>query len=156
VAATIVVGFDGSDRSGRALDRAIADTKSASGSLVVVVVAPMPFDPLGLPELGLGGLGPPDPSEQALRELVAEDKTPPALQPVVDEAAKRTSDAGIEAEIIWRLGDPGRELVDIARQRKASKIVLGEHHHRRLSALFGEDVDAAVKHEANCELTLVP
>jgi nucleotide-binding universal stress UspA family protein len=152
---TIVVGFDGSDTSARALDRAITDAKSAAAQLIVVIVAPMPLDPLAPPEFGSWLLGPPDHDEQALQELVAENKTPPALQPIVEQAETRTRDAGIEAEIVWGMGDPAREIVDVARDRSATSIVLGEHHHRRLGILFGEDVSAAVQREVKCDVVSV-
>lgn len=155
MAATTVVGFDGSDTSSRALDRAISDVKAAAGRLIVVVVAPLPVDPLAPSMVGPWVLGPQDQDELALARDVAEDKAPPALQPTVEQAAKRVAGAGLEPEIIWRMGDPAREILDAARANGASTIVLGEHHHRLLGALFGDDVDAAVQREANCSVVLV-
>jgi len=155
VAGTIVAGFDGGDASGRALDRAIRDAQAASARVVVVVVEPMPFDPLGLPEEGPWGLGPPQRDEDALRELALDRQTPPALQPLVDEALRRTSDAGVAADILWRVGDPAREIVDVARDEAASSIVVGAHHHRLLGAAFGEDVAGAVRRDARCDVVAV-
>jgi len=156
VAGTIVVGFDGSDASGRALDRAIGMAASGAGRLVVVVVVPLTFDPLAPTSVGAWVLGPVAASEEELERDLAANTPPPVLQPVVAEAEKRAAAAGLEPEVAWRMGDPVREILDTARDSGASTIVLGEHHHRMFGEVLGDDVDAAVQREARCELVLVP
>jgi nucleotide-binding universal stress UspA family protein len=49
-----LVGFDGSEPSQRALDRAVADASTDSAEVVVGVVLEMPFDPVELPTAGIG------------------------------------------------------------------------------------------------------
>lgn len=155
MATTVVAGFDGSEGSTRALDRAISDVKAASGKLVIVVVAPMPFDPLAPPTVGPWVPGPADPSEEALAQDFAENQPPPALEPFVEQATKRATSAGLDPEVIWRMGDPVHEILDAARDSNASAIVLGEHHHRLLGGLFGEDVDGGVERHAKCKVVVV-
>lgn len=151
----IVVGYDGTDVSSRALDQAIGDAKAATAPLIVLVVAPMPLDPVGPNELPSWMLGPPDPEQEALRTLVAEGKAPPAVAPLVDDAEKRIRESGVAGEVLWRLGDPVREILDLARDRNATTIVLGAHHHHRLGSLFDEDVSTAVQRHAGCDVVSV-
>ena len=70
------------------------------------------------------------------------------------EARDRLAAAGLNADLAWAAGEPGREIVDTARRIRAHVIVLGEHHHGLLASLFGTDVDAAVQREAGCDVIL--
>ena len=70
------------------------------------------------------------------------------------EASERLATAGLEPELIWTAGDPGRAIVETAKEIRAQVIVLGEHHHGLLGNLFGADVDAEVQREAGCEVIL--
>jgi nucleotide-binding universal stress UspA family protein len=154
MADTIVVGFDGSDRAGRALDRAIADAKTRAARVVVVVVAEMPFDPLD-PGAGYAPLMPDDSAAEELADLTAAGGVPAVLQGTVNQATERTDAAGVEAEVVWRTGEPGRAIVDVARDYDATAIVIGRDHHHLLGSLFGENVAAEVEREARCEVVEV-
>jgi nucleotide-binding universal stress UspA family protein len=149
MAETIVVGFDGGEVSGRALDRAIEEVKSAGGSVVVVVVEAMPVDP-GAPSmygLDLTAVREPTP-------LMAPEPSP-EIEAVLQEAEKRVDAAEVEGSFVWGFGDPGRTIVDTARDNSATKIVIGADHHGFLGRLFGGDVEAEVRREAACEVVVV-
>jgi nucleotide-binding universal stress UspA family protein len=131
---TFLVGYDGSPGSERALDRAIADAKFRDACLVVAVVLAMPLDPFERS----GGLHVsviPDPDTHALRQKVAENEPPPALQPTVAAARARLRGTEVDGEVVWRAGPPGEEIADLANRRGATKIFLGPHHRRFLDAL---------------------
>jgi nucleotide-binding universal stress UspA family protein len=149
MAETIVVGFDSSEASGRALDQAIAEVQSAGGSVVVVVVEAMPVDP-GAPSmygLDLTAVREPTP-------LMSPEPSP-EIEAVIQEAEKRVDAAGVEGIFVWGFGDPGRWIVDAARDNKATKIMVGADHHGFLGRLFGADVEAEVRREAGCEVVVV-
>jgi nucleotide-binding universal stress UspA family protein len=151
----ILVGYDGTDVSSRALDQAIENARATTAPLIVLVVAPMPLDPVAPNELPSWMMGPPDPEQEALRTIVAEGKTPPALEPLVRDAEQRVGTSGVTGEVMWRLGDPVQEILDLARDQNAATIVLGAHHHHRLGGLFDEDVAAGVQRHAGCDVVSV-
>ena len=79
---------------------------------------------------------------------------PPDVVAHLTEARDRLGAAGLDADLAWAAGEPGREIVETARRIRAHVIVLGEHHHGFLGSLFGTDVDAAVQREAGCDVIL--
>jgi nucleotide-binding universal stress UspA family protein len=72
----------------------------------------------------------------------------------LDVPRERLASAGLEANLSWTAGDPGRAILETAKEIRAQVIVLGEHHHGLLGNLLGADVDTEVQREAGCEVTL--
>jgi nucleotide-binding universal stress UspA family protein len=142
----ILVGYDGSSGAGRALDRAVAEARESHGRVTVLSVADVPLD-LSVPR-NFGTLG-----DISAREGSALSP-PPDVVAHLTEARDRLAAAGLDAELAWAAGEPGREILETARRIRAHVIVLGEHHHGFLGNLFGADVDAAVQREAGCEVIL--
>jgi nucleotide-binding universal stress UspA family protein len=146
VAKTIVVGYDDREPAQHALERAIADAKATHAHLLIVAVDAVPLDPNIPPNFGtLDDLPPPQ----------AAPTEPPEIRALIAKAKKQAKTAGVHADSVWAIGDPARTIVDVARDNHASTIVLGSHHHSLLGRLFGQDVAAAVKHEAGCEVLVV-
>jgi nucleotide-binding universal stress UspA family protein len=145
---TVVVGYDGSDPAGRALDRAIETAKEGGGSVVVVVVEAFPLDP-GAPgdTADLTAVRPPT-------DFMANQPSPD-MQAAIDDAEKRAETAGVESSTVWAFGDPARTMVDAAREHHAAKIFIGADHHGFFGKLLGQDVEAEVKREADCEVIVV-
>ena len=142
----ILVGYDGSSGGQRALDRAIAEARESHGRVTVLSVANVPLNP-DVPR-NFGTL-----SDISAREGAALSP-PPDVVAHLTEARDRLAAAGLDADLAWAAGEPGREIVETARRIRAHVIVLGEHHHGLLGNLFGADVDAAVQREAGCEVIL--
>jgi len=142
----VVVGFDDKEPARRALERAIDEAKQRNAQLVVVAVEEMPLNPEG-PQ-NFGSL---DDTPARMIPLVA----PPDLQEAFDDAQKRIEEAGVEADYLWAAGDPAQVIADAARERKASVVVLGAHHHRFMDNLFGTDVPAEVERELGADLVVV-
>jgi nucleotide-binding universal stress UspA family protein len=142
----ILVGYDGSDGARRALDRAVAEARQSRARITVISVERLPLDPEGPRNFG------------TLDDIAPDEGAPLSAPPDVvghlSEARERLASAGLDAELIWAAGEPGRAIVDAAKRIRADAIVLGEHHHGLLSGLFGGDVDAAVQREAGCEVIL--
>jgi nucleotide-binding universal stress UspA family protein len=143
---TIVVGYDDTDAAQRALERGIEEAKSSGGELAVVSVVDLPLNPEG-PQ-SFGAL---DDSPARMIPLVV----PPELEPLQARAENRMAAAGVTREFVWAVGDPAREIVDAARDRSASLVVLGSHHHSALGRLFGADVAAKVEHELGAAVVVV-
>jgi len=142
----ILVGYDGSDGGKRALERAIAEAHESRGRVTVLSVANMPLDPDVPRNFG------------TLSDISADEgkalPPPPDVVAHLTEASDRLASAGLDASLTWKAGDPGRAIVETAKEIRAQVIVLGEHHHGLLGNLFGADVDAAVQREAGCEVIL--
>ena len=136
----ILVAYDGSASSKRALDRAIEESRASQAHVTVLDVAEMPLNPDEPRYYG------------TLDDFAGNEGDPLAAPPdVVDhltEARDHLASAGIDAHLAWAAGLPAREIVSTAKRIGAKTIVLGEHHHGMLSKLFGTDVDAEVEREA--------
>jgi nucleotide-binding universal stress UspA family protein len=143
VASTIVVGYDGAERSSKALDRAIDEARKDHAKLVVVAVAEMPLNPEGPQNFGTL-----DDSPARMIPLVE----PPELEPVLAEAKERVESAGLTGEYMWAAGDPANEIVEVAKDRKAGVIVIGSHHHSLFARLLGADVETQIKRDAGCDV----
>jgi nucleotide-binding universal stress UspA family protein len=146
MAKTIVVGYDGREPAQHALERAITEAKTAHGRLVIVAVEAVPLDPNIPPNFGtLDDIPPPQ----------SPPVEPPAIRALIAEATRRAKAEGVRADYVWTIGDPAQTIVDVARDNHASTIVVGSHHHNLLARLLGQDVAAAVKHEADCDVLVV-
>jgi nucleotide-binding universal stress UspA family protein len=141
----IVVGFDDKPPARQALERAIAEAKSSGAELVVVAVEEMTFEPEGPQSFGAID-SPPE-----MIPLVA----PAHLEAVLERARERVADAGVAADVFGAAGEPASEIVGVARERHASLVVLGSHHHGVMGRLFGADIAAEVKRQLGADLVIV-
>jgi len=140
----ILVGYDGSDGGRRALERAVSEARGSHARITVLSVANMPLDPDGPRNFG------------TLDDISAREGGPLAPPPDVlahlNEAREILLAAGLDPELAWAAGEPGREIVEAAKRVGAREIVVGEHHHGFLSAVFGGRVDEEVQREAGCKV----
>jgi nucleotide-binding universal stress UspA family protein len=133
------VGFDDSAAARRALERGIAEAKSRSARLVVLSVLEVPLDPQV--DRFFGTLD--DIADWEGQPIAP----PPELVGLLTQARDEVEAAGLQADFMWAAGEPGRAIVDAARDARGDVVVLGEHHHGCLSGLFGTDVAATVERE---------
>jgi nucleotide-binding universal stress UspA family protein len=142
----VLVGFDDSAAAGRALDRGIAEASSRHARLVVLSVFEVPLDPQV--DRYFGTLD--DIADWEGQPIAP----PPELVGLLAEARDRVAAAGLEADFMWAAGEPGRAIVDAARDARADVVVLGEHHHGFLAGLFGTDVAVSVERELGSAVIL--
>jgi nucleotide-binding universal stress UspA family protein len=142
----ILVGFDDSDAARRALDRGIAEARERNARLVVLSVFEMPLDPQV--DRFFGTLD--DIADWEGKPIAP----PPELVGLLGEARDQVEAAGLHADFMWAAGEPGRAIVDAARDAKVEAVVLGEHHHGFLAGLFGADVAAEVRKELDAAVIL--
>lgn len=125
----IVVGVDGSETSIHAGAYAAGQARRLGGKLVLVFVHT------------LGGVGATAPSVvPALRE--AQDEI---LQQLRGELA-RAGDLGLDYELVERTGNPFKEIVALATERRADAVVVGasmQAGHRLVGSLAVHLVRAA-------------
>jgi nucleotide-binding universal stress UspA family protein len=142
---TIVVGYDSGEPASRALDRAIEEARSSGAHLVVVAVAEMPLNPEGPQSFGTL-------DDTPARMILVE---PAEVEGALAEARERIEPEGLPADYVWAVGDPAHAIVATARDRGATFIVVGSHHHSLLGRLLGSDVAADVRREAGCDVISV-
>jgi len=140
----ILVGYDGSDGGRRALERAVSEARDSHARITVLSVEDMPLD-LDVPR-NFGTLD--DISARETGVLAP----PPDVVAHLNEARELLAAAGVDPDLAWAAGEPGREIVETAKRVGARTIVVGEHHHGFLSSLFGGRVDEEVRREAGCKV----
>lgn len=142
----ILVGYDDSEASARALERAAAQARERQQRLVVLAVLELPLDPRDPHQFGTAGDSTP---------VTGPFAEPPEITDILADARSRLEGTGVMADYVWAPGEPARLIVDVAKDRGASTIVVGHHHHSMLGRLFGTDVAADVRRNADCEVVVV-
>jgi len=144
--ATILVGYDDKASAKHALESALGQAKHTGAHLIVVTVLEMPLDPNAPRNFGTLGDGPAARAGAGL---------PAALEPVVAHAHDRVEAEGVRADFLWAAGNPAEVIVDVARDRHASLVVLGAHHHGLFAGLLGADVPGEVKRRSGADVLVV-
>ncbi len=144
---TIVIGYDGSESSQRALDRAAELAKALDSALVVAsVTVPearmipnpvVPAEPLLLTGPVISG----DESDETDRRL--------------EEARERLVEREVEVELVPMIGSPADALVELADERAADIIVVGTHERGFLERVLAGSVSADVSRRAHCDVLIV-
>jgi nucleotide-binding universal stress UspA family protein len=141
---SIVVGTDGSETAGTAVDAAVR-LADLSGATLEIVSA---YEPV---------------SGQRLREEARQ--VPPDLQWMVNRradvdatlhnAAERARDAGVTAQVYAREGDPADAILDVAEELGADLIVVGNKGMTGAKRFLLGSVPNKVSHHAPCAVMII-
>jgi nucleotide-binding universal stress UspA family protein len=134
---TIVLGYDGTEASQRALERAAAIAMAFGSSVIVTSVSTR----LGGAVHGGGSGDPADPPE--------------AHEALLDGATKVLADRGVQAESVLGMGDTAEAIVELAHQRDADLIVVGTREPGFFERLLGHSVSGSVQRQAHCDVLIV-
>lgn len=124
---TIVVAYDESAPSERALERAADLARRYEDRLVVTSVIPV----------FIGS---------------APDATP---GPELRKAAEHVAALGIQADLVEAIGDPGQAIVEVADRESAQLIVVGTREPSLVERLLGMSVSERVQRQAHCDVLIV-
>lgn len=140
----IVVGFDGSDASQRALDYAV-DAAKASGATVVIahVLEWSPYSFL-------------TPSELEERHARRKEELARAEEHLLTPVVNALSDSGVSTATELRYGHIAETLGKVAEEHSASQVVIGRNGETSVSdRLFGS-VAGSLAQTAPAPVTIVP
>jgi nucleotide-binding universal stress UspA family protein len=136
---TILVAYDQTEPSERALERALEVAKTFQSKLLITSVAHVMAD-AGTGR-SMGGIDPTDSPETHAAELKA--------------AADKATAAGISAELVRALGDPAEAIVKAAEQNGADLIVVGARDRGWMQRLLDHSVSQDVARHARCDVLIV-
>jgi nucleotide-binding universal stress UspA family protein len=131
---TIVVGYDGSEHSERALERAI--TMAGNDTEIVVVSAAEPLMRSG----GFAGTRDVDPADAQ------------AASDHLDKAQVRLREAGVRARAVEAHVKPAEALVEQAKEHGAELIIVGKRGLNALERSLLGSVSTKVVHDAGCDV----
>ena len=130
----ILIAYDGSEASQRALERVSRFMKEAEAA-IVTVARPIYRDP------PYAGYADPSDEEEQRRVLFA--------------ARDALADAGIEATGFAPVGDPAGEILAAAKAFEAELIVIGARSLGTVGRLVLGSVSTKVMHESDCDVLVV-
>ena len=133
----ILLGYDDTEASKRALERAIELAKAFQAKLLVTSVAPT----VQSAGRSMGALDPTDPPERHQAEL--------------EQAAVVIKAAGLSAELFPAVGHPAETIVQIAGDEGADMIVVGTREPGFVERLLGQSISQAVARRARCDVLIV-
>jgi nucleotide-binding universal stress UspA family protein len=141
---SIVVGTDGSDTAGKAVGEAIDLAKSVGASVFVVSA----YEPVPQGRLR-------EEARQAPEDLQWMINPREDVDSTLAEAADRVRGAGLDVETFAREGDPADAILDVAEERDADLIVVGNKGMTGARRFLLGSVPNKVSHHAPCSVLIV-
>jgi nucleotide-binding universal stress UspA family protein len=134
---TIAVGYDGTEASERALERA-GDIALAFGSRVILTSVSSVMTGTSR---GGGSVDPTDP--------------PSEHEALLGSAKGKLAERGVSAETVLGVGDPAEAIVQLAEEQGADLIVVGTREPGFFERVLGHSVSASVQRHARCDVLIV-
>jgi nucleotide-binding universal stress UspA family protein len=141
---SIVVGTDGSDTARKAVDEAI-DLARTVGATVCLVSAYEPVPQARLREE----------AKQTPADLQWMVNPREEVDSTLSDAADVVRDAGLDVETFAREGDPADAILDVAEERGADLIVVGNKGMTGARRFLLGSVPNKVSHHAPCSVLIV-
>jgi nucleotide-binding universal stress UspA family protein len=141
---SIVVGTDGSDTARKAVEQAIDLAKSVGASVWVVSA----YEPI--PQARLR-----EEAKQTPADLQWMVNPREEVDATLSDAADVVREAGLEVETFAREGDPADAILDVAEERGADLIVVGNKGMTGARRFLLGSVPNKVSHHAPCSVLIV-
>jgi nucleotide-binding universal stress UspA family protein len=159
---TIVVGYEGSEASERALERAAELAEALRARLVVVSVSrssrltatvPVPEPRTVFVPGPAGGAIPPEPMLPSSEPERPEPKE--LAQQQLEQARMMLARRQVEAEYVAEVGPPAERLLEVADRQHADLLVVGSREHGLVERLLARPVEETVARHAHRDVLLV-
>ncbi len=141
---SIVVGTDGSETATQAVRQA-TELASAVGARIDLVSA---YEPVPTQRLREERREAPEDLQWAINPREDVDGT-------LDEAAEAIKRAGVEVETFARQGDPADAILDVAEERSADLIIVGNKGMAGAKRFLLGSVPNKVSHHAPCSVMII-
>jgi nucleotide-binding universal stress UspA family protein len=141
---SIVVGTDGSDTAAQAVRQAV-DLAGAVGAKLELVSA---YSPVSQQRLSEERRQAPEDLQWAINPREDVDAT-------LEAAARIARDAGVEVEVYPRQGDPADAILDVAEEREADLIIVGNKGMTGAKRFLLGSVPNKVSHHAPCSVLII-
>ncbi|HEY4810058.1 MAG TPA: universal stress protein [Solirubrobacteraceae bacterium] len=141
---SIVVGTDGSDTATQAVRQAV-DVARAVGAKLELVSA---YEPVPAQRLSEERRQAPEDLQWAINPREDVDAT-------LEAAAAIAREAGVEVDVYPRQGDPADAILDIAEEREADLIVVGNKGMTGAKRFLLGSVPNKVSHHAPCSVLII-
>jgi nucleotide-binding universal stress UspA family protein len=141
---TIVVGTDGSETARKAVREAVGLAKSVGASVGIVSA----YEPVSGQRLR-------EESRQAPADLQWAINAREDVDATLREAAEDVEDEGVEVETFAREGDPADAILDVAEERDADLIVVGNKGMTGAKRFLLGSVPNKVSHHAPCSVLII-
>ena len=136
---TIIVGYDHTDPSKRALERAAQIAKPFSAKVIVTSVAPLLHS-----SPRSAAVGPADPVDSLTHH-----------EEELAQAKAFLDDQGVEAELVPAIGEPAAAIVQLAEQRDADLVVVGTREVGVIQRVLGQSVSQEVARRIHRDVLIV-
>jgi nucleotide-binding universal stress UspA family protein len=141
---SIVVGTDGSQTAGEAVREAIELAKAVGASIDLVSA----YEPVSSQRLR-------EESRQAPQDLQWSINPREDVDATLNEAAERIEEAGVSVNTYAREGDPADAILDVAEERGADLIVVGNKGMTGAKRFLLGSVPNKVSHHAPCSVLII-
>jgi nucleotide-binding universal stress UspA family protein len=141
---SIVVGTDGSDTAGKAVERAIELARAVGGSIELVSA----FEPVPAGRLR-------EEAREVPRDLQWMVNPRADVEATLREAAAAVEAAGVPVRTYAREGDPADAILDVAEERGAELIVVGNKGMTGAKRFLLGSVPNKISHHAPCSVLII-
>jgi nucleotide-binding universal stress UspA family protein len=136
---TIVVGYDHTDPSKRALERAAELAKAFDARIIVTSVAPLLHS-----SPRAAASGPADPVDSLSHH-----------EEELREAQRALDEEGISAELVPAIGEPAAAIVRLADERDADLVVVGTREVGVIQRVLGQSVSQEIARRIHRDVMIV-
>jgi nucleotide-binding universal stress UspA family protein len=141
---SIVVGTDGSDTATQAVRAAVDLARSLAAKLELVSA----YEPVPAQRLAEERRQAPEDLQWAISPREDVDAT-------LDAAAALAREAGVQVDLYARQGDPADAILDVAEERKADLIIVGNKGMTGAKRFLLGSVPNKVSHHAPCSVLII-